>query len=173
MAGHDDTGTSAAASSIPVDGAVGAGEFGGGFAAEAVAPAWLSKSSTHSRLFSIRVLSKDERDKVCMGEIESAGKFCVDPECIIESHKERKVHFIPPATSASDKYVFVAALSETMLLKDWCLPVEEFDNLDLYINTTRMWLEWEILFRELGERSSASSGVVGADKLAEVVRVAK
>ena len=74
--------------------------------------------------------------------------------------------------SVSDTYVFVAS-SETTLLKYWCLPVEIFDDLELYINQTRVWSDWEILFRKLGRKSSLSDGVIGADEVAEVARVVK
>ena len=80
--------------------------------------------------------------------------------------------FIPPSMSVSDTYVFVV-FPETTLLKYWCLPVEIFDDLELYIHQTRVWSNWEILFRELGRKVSLSDGAVGADEAAEVAGVVK
>ena len=80
------------------------------------------------------------------------------------------MHFVPSTTSVSENYMFVA-FSEATVLKYWCLPVEIFDNLDLYISTARTWSDWEFLFREFGRR--AASGMVGVDELADGVRVAK
>lgn len=99
--GPVDVGTSAAASSVPTDGVREAGEFGGGDVvvnvADAAALKWLEKGSTRARLFSLRVLSKDDRDELCMGEIGSIGKFCVDPECTTEAHKEQEFELNPPS----------------------------------------------------------------------------
>ena len=139
--GPDDVRTSAAASSVPTDGIGEAGEFGGGNVvtvaiADAAARRWLEKGSTRARLFSLRVLSKDDRDELCMGAIGTIGKFCVDPKCTTEAHKEQEFELNPPSISVSDTYVFVA-FSETILLKSWCLPVELFDNLELYTTQTR------------------------------------
>ena len=175
--GPDDVGTSAAASSVPTDGVREAGEFGGGNVvnvaiADAAALRWLEKGSTRARLFSLRVLSKDDRDELCMGEIGSIGKFCVDPECTTEAHKEQEFEIDPPSISVSDTYVFVA-FSETILLKSWCLPVELFDNLELYTTQTRVWEDWEVLFRELGKRASLSDDDIGAEEVEKVSKVLK
>ena len=96
----------------------------------------------------------------------------MDPECTTDAHKQREVIFKPSSISVSDTYIFVA-FSETILLKYWCLPVEIFDNLELYSNQTRVWADWEVLFRELGRRAALSDGVVGAEEVAEVSRVVK
>ena len=79
-----------------------------------------------------------------MGEIGAGVKFCVDPSCTIEAHKERKMTD-PSLLSVSGSYVFIA-VSETTLLKNWCLPVETFVNIETYIDMTRTWTEWEVLF---------------------------
>ena len=94
----------------------------------------------------------------------------MDPNCTTEAHKERKMQFAPSVLSVSESYVFVT-LSETTLLKYWCLPIETFDDLELYIDTDVVGIE--ILFREIGGRASAANGAVGVDELAEVVRVVK
>jgi len=107
-------------------------------------------------------LTKNKRDIVCMGEIGAGGKFCVEPKMKVD----------PTVVSVSESYVFIA-LSETTLLKNWCLPVETFVNIETYINLTRTWMEWEVLFRKLGRRAAAANGAVDTDELAEVVRVVK
>ena len=109
-----------------------------------------------------------------MGEIGTGGKFCVEPSCTIEAHKdkERKMNDKPQVVSESESYVFIA-LSDTTLLKNWCLPVETFVNIEPYITMTRTWTEWEVLFRELGQRAAAANGAVDTDEMEEVVRVVK
>ena len=101
-----------------------------------------------------------------MGEIGVGGKFCVEPSCTIEAHKEQKMDDVPQVISESESYVFIA-LSDTTLLKNWCLPVETF------VNIEPTWTEWEVLFRELGQRATAANGAVDTDELEEVVRVVK
>ena len=78
--------------------------------------------------------------------------------------------FSSTVLSALESYVFVT-LSETTLLKYWCLPMETFVNIESYLNMTRTWMEWEVLFREIGRRAASTNGAVGADELAEVVQV--
>ena len=68
-------------------------------------------------MLSIRVLTKTERESVCMGEIGVGGKFCVEPSCTIEAHKEKKMDDDPQVVSESESYVFIA-LSDTTLLKN-------------------------------------------------------
>ena len=77
---------------------------------------------------------------VCV-RLEQEENFVLIPRVPTEAHKERKMQFVPSLLSVSESYMFVA-LSETTLLKYWCLSIEIFDDLELYINLTCTWSEW-------------------------------
>ena len=75
-----------AADPAPVGDVVEAGEFGGGFGVvEGRAPApWLSRPAVIAKLLPIRVLTKNERYSVCMGEIGVAS--FVWRHCVLLKH---------------------------------------------------------------------------------------